>query len=270
MYAVKGGECFLIGISSACYYPMPTEDAFSMIAKSKTKICELFFNTSSEIEGPFLRQLKAVADNGGFSVGSVHPFSSFAETNCFFSAYERRTRESIDFYKRFFNGGAELGAEFFVFHGAVLGAALDPEFYAERFYTLSQAAKAEGITLCQENVSRCLAGRTEYVRKLKELLGNNISFVLDIKQAHRAECDPFEMAKAMRDSLKLVHVNDFNSDSDCLLPGKGTFDLKGLKSLLDEMGYSGNFIIEVYRQNYGDYSEVEDSFRTLEQLFLKR
>lgn len=257
----------MIGISSACYYPMQTEEAFGMLAKAQPKVCELFFNASSEIEQPFIRRLKDIADDGGFSVGSVHPFTSFAETNYFFSTYERRTLESIDVYKRFFQGAAYLGAKLFVLHGAVKGVELQPEFYAERFYRLSQAAKSEGLTLCQENVSRCLAGRTEYIRRLKKLLGDEISFVLDIKQAHRAEEDPFEMAKAMGDRLKLVHVNDFDEDCDCLLPGKGAFDLKGFKATLDGIGYEGNFIIEVYRDNYGDYSEITESYGALDRAF---
>jgi len=257
----------VIGISSACYYPMQTEDALAQIADSGARVCEIFFNTQSEIAHPFIDRIKKIADDGGFSVGSVHPFSSFAETNCFFSAYGRRTEESIDWYKGFFSGAAELGAKFFVFHGAVYSASLSPEFYAERFSLLSRAAKTEGITLCQENVSRCLAGKSSYVAELRRLLGDEISFVLDVKQAHRAGEDPFKMAEAMGGGLKLVHVNDFDAHRECLLPGEGAFDLTGFKKALDGAGFCENYIIEVYRDNYGDYSEVKSSYRRLSEAF---
>jgi sugar phosphate isomerase/epimerase len=257
----------MIGISSACYYSMPTRDAFMLLLKSGVKVCEMFFNTSSEIAPPFCSEIKKIASDAGVRIDSVHPFSSFIETGYFFSDYEGRIDEGIDIYRRYFEGAAGIGARFFVFHGANLTMNLSPERYAERLYLLSHAAKEEGVCLCQENVSRCLAGQVEYVRALKSILGNDISFTLDIKQANRAGQDPFEMAKAMGENIKLVHINDYNEENDCLLPCKGNFDLKGLKSTLDGVGYDGNYIIEVYRKNYTEYSDIEDSYTKLNKLF---
>ncbi len=257
----------MIGISSACYYSMPTEDAFKHLVKSGAKVCEMFFNTSSEISPPFCSEIAKVAADAGMKIDSVHPFSSFIETGYFFSDYARRIEEGIDIYRRYFEGAAGMGARFFVFHGANLTLGMEPEKYAERFHLLSTVAKKEGIFLCQENVSRCLAGKVEYVKALKDILGDDISFTLDIKQANRAGQDPFEMAKVMGKNIKLVHINDYNEENDCLLPCRGNFDLKGLKSTLDAIGYEGNYIIEVYRKNYTEYSDIEDSYTKLNKLF---
>lgn len=257
----------MIGISSACYYPLPTEDAFRFLAESGTKLCEFFFNSPGEISSPFSESVRKAAIDGGFKIDSVHPFSSFAETSFFFSEYERRTLEGVDIYRRYFAGAAELGARYFVFHGATLGHDISPSQYAERFYLLSRAAKEEGICLCQENVSRCLTGRPEYVSALKKLMGDDISFTLDVKQANRVGVDPLEMAKVMGEGLKLVHVNDFDNEHDCLLPCRGSFDLLALKKLLDDIEYEGNYIIEVYRKNYSDFSEINRSYLDLNILF---
>ncbi len=257
----------MIGISSACYYSMPTKDAFKHLVKSSAKVCEMFFNTSSEISPPFCYEIAKIASDAGIKIDSVHPFSSFIETGFFFSDYAGRIDEGIDIYRRYFEGAAGIGARFFVFHGATLTLGMAPEKYAERLYTLSQVAKEEGICLCQENVSRCLSGSVEYIKALKDILGDEVSFTLDIKQANRAGQDPFEMARVMGKNIKLVHVNDFNEENDCLLPCYGSFDLKGLKNTLDGIGYNGNYIIEVYRKNYSEYSDIENSYTRLNRLF---
>ena len=237
------------------------------LVKSGAKVCEMFFNTSSEISPPFCSEIAKMAADAGIKIDSVHPFSSFIETGYFFSDYARRMEEGIDIYRRYFEGAAQIGARFFVFHGANLTLAMEPEKYAERLYLLSAAARKEGICLCQENVSRCLAGQIEYVKALKKILGDDISFTLDIKQANRAGQDPFEMAKVMGKNIKLVHINDYNEENDCLLPCRGDFNLKELKNTLDAIGYEGNYIIEVYRKNYTEYSDIEDSYTKLNKLF---
>ena len=43
------------GVSTACLYPMQTEEALETLAKMGIKTLEIFFNAPSELSKPFLR-----------------------------------------------------------------------------------------------------------------------------------------------------------------------------------------------------------------------
>ena len=64
-----------IGASSSCFYPLETEKAFLQIAKLGFKNSEIFFNSPSELEKPFLKELKNIKDDYGINVVSLHLFS---------------------------------------------------------------------------------------------------------------------------------------------------------------------------------------------------
>lgn len=80
---------------------------------------EVFFNARQELRPAFVRQLAAIARDGGTQVVSVHPFSSFMESSCIFGDYQRRFEDTIDIYKETCHAAALLGAQFVVIHGAV-------------------------------------------------------------------------------------------------------------------------------------------------------
>ena len=80
---------------------------------------EVFFNARQELRPAFVRQLAAIAGDGGTQVVSVHPFSSFMESSCIFGDYQRRFEDTIDIYKETCHAAALLGAQFVVIHGAV-------------------------------------------------------------------------------------------------------------------------------------------------------
>ena len=122
------------------------------------------------------------------------------------------------------------------------------------------------MILSQENVSRCLCGQKSYIEKLKKLLGKEISFTLDLKQAGRAGEDPKELAVVMRD-INMVHINDSTADEDCLLPCMGKVNLLEIKNILDGLKFDGFFMTEVYSQNYNNFSEISESKIKLKRLF---
>ena len=63
----------MIGVSTACLYPLETEKAFEFLAESGIKNTEIFFNTDSELSPSFVSELKRIADLNGVRVFSVHP-----------------------------------------------------------------------------------------------------------------------------------------------------------------------------------------------------
>ncbi len=263
----RGCDC-LLGISSACFYPEKTENTVSVIAELGYTRAEFFLNTHREFSSAFLSELKKMCLFSGITPVSVHPYTSFAEPNFFFSDYPRRFDDGLELYKQYFQASAEFGARFFVFHGGLCRqrAKMPPERYAERYAVLHDTALAEGVTLCQENVVDHLCGNSEYVGSLKKLLGKNIAFALDLKQANRAGEDPMIFAEMMGQQLMHCHVNDFDPEHSCLLPGFGDFDIRELYRRLNMSGYQGDLITEVYSNNYTSLDEIVQSRKKLQKI----
>lgn len=253
-----------IGISSACFYPEETIDAVKRCAGLGFRNIEIFMNSFSELEAPYLRELKAFCRGEGIKVTSLHPFTSGYEYMLFFSAYKKRAADACGFYKMYFNAAAELGADFVVFHGDSTRAPfIGMERYCEVFQMLAMTAESEGVILAHENVSSARGGDPAFMRELRERIGaGKLSFVFDVKQALRAGHEPSGMISAMGSDIKHVHINDWRYGNDgsredgCRLPGEGELDLAEVIKQIDSFGYRGRYMIEVYRKNFGDESEI--------------
>ena len=254
------------GISTACFYPELLEKSLEHARDLGYKDIEIFFNTDSEYSDSFISYINNFLKENKMRVISAHPFSSFAEPQYFFSDYKRRYDDGIEYYKYIFHQVAKTGCKIFQFHGAFLRQQITPELYAEIYIDLKKIASFEGLILSQENVSRCLCGQKSYIEKLKKLLGKEISFTLDLKQAGRAGEDPKELAVVMRD-INMVHINDSTADEDCLLPCMGKVNLLEIKNILDGLKFDGFFMTEVYSQNYKNFSEISESKIKLKRLF---
>lgn len=228
---------------------------------------EIFFNTYSELRQDYLNNLKSILDTTGSSVKSIHPFTSGFESMMFFSDYDNRFTDSIEFYRRYFEAANHIGAKILVLHGQrdYLLSKLSEQEYFERYALLYEAGRHCGIQVAQENVNRFRSEDPGFIRRMRDYLGNGCCFVLDIKQAVRAGKDPFEMCDAMGDRLVHIHLNDNNEKSDCLLPGEGNMDYARLMNQLTEYGYSGDFIIEVYRTSIPKMEHLVESRHFVEQ-----
>lgn len=255
------------GISTACLYPMELEKALPVLISMDFHLFEVFINTFSEMKRDYVRELKRIADSSGSSIKSVHPFTSGFESFLLFSDYERRFQDGLDFYKRYFETANLLGADILVLHGQRTEKKdLIPEVsYFEHYARLFELGKTFGVTVAQENVNLFRSEDPAFIRRMREYLKDSCAFVFDVKQSVRAGKDPFVMCAAMGDRLVHVHVNDNTPGADCLLPGSGNMDYAALKKQLDGFGFTGDFIIEVYRRNFGRLEELEDAKKTVEQ-----
>ena len=247
-----------IGASTACFYPLETEKALQKLIDLGYKKSEIFCNTVAEMETPFVSQMKKQADDGGMKILSVHPFSSNLENNCIFGEYQRRYDDFIGLYKRHCCAAAELGAKYLVIHGAyaMLKRPLPEEHYFERFASLIEIGKREGITVCQENVVRFRSQSVDFLKRMKAYLGEDFNMVFDVKQAIRSGYDPLFVAEEMKDSIVHVHLSDNSPQADCMPPGTGEFDFKKLFSILDSANYKGDYVIEIYSRGYDVEKEL--------------
>lgn len=244
-------------MSSACFYPEETLDAVKKSVLLGLKNIEIFINTFSELEEPYLKLIRGVCDDNGVKVTSVHPFMSGFEYLMFFSACKKRAYDSAEFYRKFFHAAAYLGADFTVFHGdATRAPFFGMDNYCEVLSNLMAVAKSEGVTLIHENVSTARAGNPEFMRELHERFGEgNIKFVFDLKQTARGGYDAGAMLDAMGSDIVHVHINDWK-DGECKLPFAGELDVEGVIRRLERGGYNGKYIIEVYRHNFESADEI--------------
>ena len=253
-----------IGASSACFYPSLTEDGVGQLQQLGIGCIEIFMNTFQELDPQYLARLKRQLETGGTRVLSFHPFTSAMETFFFASAYERRFADGIELYRRLFDAAAGLGAGIFVIHGDYKGTSFPFERYCENFARLSSVARGYGLTLCQENVSRCRCGVPDNVRRMRRLLGEDVRFALDLKQAVRGGEEIEEMLDAMGPSLAHLHLSDHADGRSCLPPGKGSFDFSAFFARLRGQGYPGDAVVELYRENFGTAQEILDAVRFLQ------
>ena len=254
------------GISSASMYPLHTEDAVRKLAEMGVHNAEIFINDISEAEGAIFEGIVKTVKESNMNIVSVHPFSSPMESLFLFSDYDRRRDTLIDMYKRYFECMNELGAEIFVLHGAILSTKCSDERYFERFSMLMDAADEFGVTIAQENISYCKSKDLDFLDRLRKECGKRTKFVLDIKQAVRTSISPFEIIDRLGKDIIHVHISDNRENADCLPVGKGTFDFARLVSELKKLDYSGALFIELYRNNYGDYTELYDGMKKIEEI----
>jgi sugar phosphate isomerase/epimerase len=255
-----------IGVSTSCYYPLATELAFKKIASLNVKTCEIFFNSFSELEKPFLKEICKIRDDYGMRVPSVHPFLSFGEPYLLFSEYERRFLDTIEFYKKYFEAANFLGAKFLVMHGGKESKYVADDLFFERFAKLAQEGRKSGIIVAQENVVNYRGQSPDLLVNMKAFIGDDFKIVLDIKQAGRAGYSPFEFIEQLPGSIVHIHISDSNGQQDCMPPGEGSFDFVRLLAEMKAAGDEGDYIIELYRHNFEDDSQIVAAKHYMEHL----
>ena len=255
------------GISTACLYPMLLEESFARLVSLGFRCFEIFVNTDSELQEPFMRRIRQMADSSGSAIRSVHPFTSGFENFLLFSEYRRRYLDGLEYYKRYFHACNLLGADILVLHGRRCDkrSISDAEFF-ERYARLFALGKSFGVTVAQENVNLYCSDDPAFLRSMRRACGHDCAFVLDIKQAVRGGSDPYAVCGAMGEQIVHVHINDNSPASDCLLPGFGRMDYAKLMSMLLGFGFDGDLIIEVYRKSFGGRDEILEAKKVVESL----
>lgn len=251
----------IAGVSTACFYPAPLEESLYDLAVNGVQCTEIFFNTQSEIEKGYVSGLAQLLKRFDMRCVSVHPFTSELETLMFFSDYERRYADSIEYYKKYFEAMNILGADIFVFHGGK--AARNKEFFCERYSRLFNTGKEFGIKVALENVSRCQSGSSAFIRDAADMLGDDFAFVLDTKQAVRAGEDPFRFLEAAGKHTAHVHISDCGEMGDCLLVGRGRFRFRDFFAKLSGYNPDCSIVLELYRSGWKAISDIISSCNAL-------
>ncbi|MFL0194519.1 sugar phosphate isomerase/epimerase family protein [Clostridium sp. WILCCON 0269] len=248
-----------IGLSSASFYPyVNTEESISLMKSLGFDAGEIFLNSVSEYEEDFANIILEQSLKNDFSINSIHGFSASFEPYLF-DQYKRRRDDSFLQFEKICRLAKIVGANCYTFHGmrSEKLSKISKELIFDVYDKLIYTSQKYGIKLCQENVFWCMSGNIDFLYMLKERFENSIYFTLDIKQAYRSGKTPEEYIEIMGDSIENLHINDRDSKSSCLLPGKGYVNYKKIFCKLKEIGYNKIGIIEVYRENYKNYDELK-------------
>lgn len=252
-----------IGISTSCLYPMYTEQSFELIASHGVPLTEIFFNANCELQNDFIDKLRDIKNKYSITVSSVHPTMSLAESFMLFSNYDRRFAEGLDIYKRYGEIAASLDAKYVIMHGGKPNGTMDNYGYFDRFATVAEAVRQNGATLLQENVVNFRAGSVEALTAMSDYLGDNVKFCLDVKQSIRGGYSPYTVLERLGAKIKHLHLSDSNAQNDCMIAGAGDFDFKKFLDTAKQNGYTGDAVIEVYRNAFGNPQELFDSYDAL-------
>ncbi len=255
-----------VGVSTACLYPDLLEDSLLKLMVSGVNHVEIFANTDSEVEKKFVFGMADTLKRYNATCKSLHPYTCAMEPMMFFSGYKRRVDDVLEYYKRYFEAMNILGAEVFVFHGNKAVLQTPDELYFEVFSRLVGVGKEFGVTVAQENVSRCQSSTLKFQKAMCKALGEDAKFVLDTKQAIRSDENPFETVRELGRHIVHVHLSDYGKKGDCLPIGDGEFDIKRFLTLLENVGYDGSVMLELYRHNFIDVKELADDFNILKEL----
>ncbi len=255
------------GVSTSCLYPLETAKALEELQNAGIGNVEIFLNTYSELEAPYIEMLAQALKSKDTTALSLHPFSCSMESFFFSTDYISRQKDGFAFYEKYFAAAKTLGAKIFVFHGDYLKTPFPFKKHCENILRLRELAREHGIEFCQENVERCKCGRIDYIKRMREYTHDDISFVLDVKQARRAKQDIFEMVDAMSGRIAHIHMSDEKEFCDCALPGMGSFDTKAFFDCLIKSGFDGSIVTELYRGDFKTVQQLADSASYINRQF---
>ncbi len=248
-----------IGASSACFYPLETKKSLEEIGKLGITTAEIFFNADEELSKKYLDELNAVKSFYSIKTDSLHPFTSVCESFFFFSRYKKRFYEMAEYYKKFFNAANEIGAKTFVVHGAKFPCEVSNEEYFERFAYLIDLGKTFSVDVVQENVYSACSGNPEFLREMKNYIGEDFKFNFDVKQMRKCSFSVEDFLPEFLSSIVNIHVSDHTEKETCLPPGQGNFDFENLFREMKKVDYKGNYIIELYSHNFETPEDIKKS-----------
>ncbi len=247
-------------ISTACFYPLETMESLRLLLTSGVKDIEIFFNTDSEIEIDSLKTIKKITEEFGCNICAIHPFYSVYDWFYFFSDYKARILDGVKLYRKLFTAAEFLNAPIVSFHGEHKNSTLDRLEGYNTLKMLYDVAAEYGVTLCQENVSRNRICTAEEITALRQTFNDDIAFTIDIKQARRSEQSPLDMIKAAGPCLKHLHLSSKTKENDCVLPTDSDPEVKRIIAYLNEIGYNGYIVIELYRNGFVDIEDLMSSY----------
>ncbi len=259
-----------LGISTASFFNrVQTESTFDILRRMRVDTTEVFLNTFSEYEKPFIDAL--IPRRGNIRVHSVHALGTQFEPQLFNANVRVRGDAELLFRKMCYAGFC-LGAKFYTFHGPTRLKKRDNVFdYAKlgnRMNQLIEIAQSYGMMISYENVYWAYGSFPDFFRKLLAQCPR-LYATLDVKQAVLSGYDPLKYFDAMGDRVSTVHLCDVDKSGETALPGQGKINFEKILREVDRRAANAAVLIEAYSQDYDDVNQLLDSYRYIEQVVEK-
>ncbi len=261
------------GISTASLFlKKNNEEALPLLQSLGVKTAEVFLTSFSEYGLPFADTLNAC--KGDLEIHSLHILNTQFEPQLF-NAHPRVKADAYFWLDKVLQSAQILGAPYYTFHGtarikraARLGENDNFPKMIQGFREIIAACKERGVRLCLENVEWATYNRVGVFERLQKEVPDLLG-VLDIKQARISEYPYEQYLQEMGKRLAYVHVSDITKEGKICLPSRGVFDFETLIKRLQDIGFDGALLIEVYNENYQEISELQTACEYLNELLYK-
>ncbi len=236
------------------------------------KNAEVFLASFCEYEEDFAKTVAKT--KGEVCVHSIHTLNTHFEPQLFHS-YDRVRADAYAWLDKVLKCAQILGASCYTFHGmarfkksAISGAGDNFERYIQGFQEICARAKPYGVSVCLENVEWATYNRigvfSTIAKEVPDLRG-----VLDIKQARISQVPYERYLEEMGEKITHVHLSDIDENGKMCLPGRGIFDFDTLVKRLQDVGFSGKLLIEVYKNDFDALYELQTACQFLDEILYK-
>lgn len=259
-----------LGISTASFFNrVQTESTFDFLRQMRVDTTEVFLNTYSEYEKPFVDAL--IPRRGNIYVHSVHCLGTQFEPQLF-SGNARVRADAETLFRKVCYAGFMLGAKFYTFHGPVRLKKKDYVFdyikLGNRINQLIDIAQSYGINLSYENVHWTYGSDPDYFKQILKQCPRLFT-TLDIKQALQAGHDPVKFLDAMGDRISTLHLCDVDKAGETALPGKGKYNFEKFFRELEKRNLNIHALIEAYANDYKDLNELKGAYDYINNIIIK-
>ena len=252
------------GISTASLFGrFNTEDALSFLSRNKVPVAEVFLESFCEYNREFGELLARV--KGDVKIHSVHTLTTQFETTLY-SLNERAAKDSFYFLDKTMQAAYSVGAKYYTFHGLARVKRTPYIIDFERVGGITQriidVCANYGVSLAYENVHWAYYNYIGFFTQLKKRT-SGLKGTFDIKQARQSGIDYREFIDEMGADIATAHLSDVDKDGKMCLPGRGITDFKEVLTRLRDKGFNGAILIEAYK---GDFKELSELFESLSYL----
>jgi sugar phosphate isomerase/epimerase len=228
----------VVGLSTASVYPESTAAGFELAARLGYDAVEVMVGID-----PISQEVDAVrhlAEHHGVPVCAVH-------APCLLITQRVWGTEPWGKLERSAEMAHELGADVVVVH---------PPFRWQRDYArnfiegIADLEDRTGIAFAVENMYPWRASRREmqaYAPGWNPADHDFANATIDLSHSATSRSDPVEMARALGDRLRHIHMTDGTSSAkdEHLVPGRGTQPCVDLLEHLAGSGFGGHVVIEI-------------------------
>lgn len=250
------------GISTASLFGRKhTEDGLKFLSENGVQTAEVFLESYSEYTEKFGKLLKKM--KGSMPVHSIHTLTTQFEPQLY-SLNDRAMADSFELLEGTMQCAKQMGAKYYTFHGVArlkrTPIVINFDRVAKYTQKIIDVCGKYGVSLAYENVHWAYYNYVGFFEELRKRT-NGLKATLDIKQARQSGLDYRHLIDEMRQDIVTVHLSEVNEQGKMCLPGEGVTDFDELFMRLNDVGFNGALLLEVYQN---DFDTFEQLFNSLE------